>query len=150
MEQVGIISFGGLYFGIILVLEKLFISRLLDKLPSIIKHLYAIILIIIGWVIFRVENFDTLKLFLLNMFNFSKSDFLSLVSSNISIVYVWPYIIIGIIGSIPLFGNLLNKLNNSNKIYIQIIYDLFILSIFILTIIYLISSSYNPFIYFRF
>lgn len=68
--------FWGLYYGIILVIEKLFLNKLLEKSPSFIKWLYSIILIIIGWTIFRIEDISLFGETLHKMFVFQKTDWL--------------------------------------------------------------------------
>ena len=140
----------GLYFGVILILEKNVINKLLDKIPRFFQHLYTLFFIVIGWVIFRMEDFDNLINFLINMFNFEKSDILSFIENCPQVISIWPYLIIGIIGSVPFIGKKFQKINESKKIYLGLLYDLCILIILGITIVFLVSSSYNPFIYFRF
>ena len=60
----------GLYFGVILVLEKLFLKKWLEKLPALLQHLYAIVLVVISFVIFRLENFTEAGSYLAGMFGF--------------------------------------------------------------------------------
>lgn len=140
----------GLYFAVILVFEKIFIKKYLDKIPSVFSHIYAILLIIIGWVIFRVEDINILYKFLIRLFDFSKSDLLSFVSLNPDVITTFIYIIIGMILSVPLWNNILQRMNNSKNVLIQYTCDIIIYVILLIVIMFLLSSSYNPFIYFRF
>lgn len=140
----------GFYFGLILILEKLYINKIQEKLPKIVNHLYALLFIVIGWVIFRVEDFNMLISFMVKLFNFSSSNLLDFININPQIIYTWPYVILGLIGSVPFIGKVFKKMNQSKNKWLGIICDFAILILFGLVIVYLISSSYNPFIYFRF
>ncbi|MEG1268353.1 MAG: MBOAT family O-acyltransferase, partial [Oscillospiraceae bacterium] len=60
----------GLYFAVILTAEKFFLSKRLQKLPSAIQHLYSLVLIIIGWVIFYFEDLGEIGAYLSGMFGF--------------------------------------------------------------------------------
>ena len=50
----------GIYYGILLLLEKFILKKYIDKLPKILKHVYTIILVIIGWLIFAFEDMTLL------------------------------------------------------------------------------------------
>ena len=142
----------GLYFGIILIIEKYLLKNILEKSPKFIKHIYAIILILIGWLIFTSNDITHLNDYLKSLIgiNVPLSSKLSieLLVSNISII------IIGIILSTPIYKVLSNKISNINNKYIKISIDsisiLLIIILFIITLSYLVSNSYNPFLYFRF
>jgi len=140
----------GLYYGIILIIEKLWLGKLLDKCPKILQHLYAILFILIGWVIFRVENFSELLVFITRMFTFQKSNFTAFIVDNDTVISVWPYFLLAFVGATPIIKKLFVKMDESKKKIINYSYDFLILILFGLTIVYLISSTYNPFIYFRF
>ena len=58
----------GLYFGVILLIEKLFLGKVLEKLPNFFRHLYALFLIAIGWIIFAVEDLGALGGFVKSLF----------------------------------------------------------------------------------
>jgi len=136
----------GLYFGFLLVLEKLFLLRILKRL-SLINHVYTIFFILIGWVIFRADSFDHMFMLISQMFN-AQSEFDIMEFQKLNIIHLWPYYILAIIGSIPLMKNIFKFLNK--RVFIGIIYDVYLVAIFLICITYLITSSYNPFIYFRF
>lgn len=137
----------GLYFGLILILEKYYLKNLLNKLPDFILHIYSLILIIIGWVMFSFEDLYNLKKYLKAMFSFNNilydNTFIYLFTSNIVLI------IICFILSTPIIKNLIKKYENSSPIaYISESFGLFIM--FFISINYLVSASYNPFLYFRF
>lgn len=131
----------GLYFGIILILEKTVLKKFLSKLPKFFKHVYAILLIIIGWLIFAFDNMS-------NLISYSNKMFLnSNVIGNDFFFYLKNYfvfVIFGILFSIPIFKKI--KLNRFWKVSLVIIYII----LFIICISLLVSDSYNPFLYFRF
>ena len=131
----------GLYFGIILIIEKFIIKKLLLKLPSFLKHIYAIILILIGWVIFAFDDFNIVLLYLSKMFTnniFIDNSFLFFVK-NYFVFYLF-----GILFCTPI----IKKVKNSRIISVLII--IIYIFLFIITISFLVSDSYNPFLYFRF
>ena len=142
----------GLYFGIILMLERYILNKVLYKLPNVLKHIYALILILIGWLIFTSNDIvylnDYLKSLLCINVPFINNYTIELILSNLSII------IIGSILSTPIYKVLSNKINNINnkvlKVVINILITLSIIILFIITLAYLVSNSYNPFLYFRF
>ena len=130
----------GLYFGIILVIEKLFLINLLKKSPNFICHVYVIFLVIIGFVLFEIDTLSGVLNYLSSMFNFNNTlvdnTFLYYLVPNISLI------IFAIIASTPIVKNILDK-----YIYIRIIALLFGM---ILSTAFLVDASFNPFLYFRF
>ena len=138
----------GLYFGVILLLEKVLLSKVLEKTPKIIKHIYSIVLILIGWVIFRNENINTMLDVIKNMFIYKGVNLTYVLTNNYNILAYIPYIVLGIIGSTPLIKNIIKKMNK--KTFGKIIADVYLIGILLLSIAMLLASTYNPFIYFRF
>lgn len=138
----------GLFFGVILVIEKLWLKKFIDKLPSIFKSVYVMVLVIISFVIFNGENVISN---LSGMFFINKSKFVD----SYTLIYLKKYalvIIISIISSIPLLKNFINKLKDNkqfNKL-INLIEPIYLVLLLILITSYLIDNSYNPFLYFRF
>ena len=139
----------GLYYGIILVIEKLFLKKFLEKSPNFIRWLYTIILIIIGWTIFRIEDISLLGETLSKMIIFEKTNWLEFIRLNYHLVSYSIYLVLGIIFMFPWADNCIKKANNNQGV-IHIINNLFILGIFVISILFLIKDTYNPFIYFRF
>ena len=139
----------GLYFGVILFIEKILLKNILNKLPSFLCHIYTLILVLIGWVIFDMNTLSSAMEYISVMFGLSNNlviDKLSLfiLSNNIVIL------LIGIICSTTLLPNVFKKLRSSlKKSNIFIIISMYLI-IFILSISYLVGESFNPFLYFRF
>ena len=141
----------GLYFALLLIIENLFLQKLLNKLPVIIQHIYAKFFIIISFVIFNNENMKDLFNSLYNMFNFKNL----ILYNDFSIYYLKSYsiiLIISIIASTPLLKNIIDKINESKKgeKVMSLMNVIFNVVILIVVTGYLIDGSFNPFLYFRF
>ena len=138
----------GLLFGIVLVIEKLFLQKVLDKTPNIFKHIYVLFIVMISFVIFNGENIinNIQGLFGINNISFINS---------VSIHYIKNYLIILIISILtctPLFKNIIEKLKNNKHInkVINILEPIYLVLLLFIVTVYLIDNSYNPFLYFRF
>lgn len=141
----------GLYFGIILIIEKYFLNKVLEKLPKAIRIIYTSFVVMISFIIFSSEDLGSALTIIKGLFSFKSLEF----SNNFILYYVKSYgfiLIMGIIFSTPLLKNVIEKLR-SKKILnniINIIEVIVILLILLIVTSMLIDSSYNPFLYFRF
>ncbi len=141
----------GIYFAVFLILEKFFLKKILDKLPSFISHAYCLFLTTISWVIFNSPSLSSALTYIKRMFTLSPATdrFFYLVSQNALCLVVCVF------ASIPFakfFNNLFSKIkNNALREFISN-YPAGLLSalLFVLSIFYLINSTFNAFIYFRF
>lgn len=131
----------GLYFFVFLVLEKYVFANHVKKIPALFKHVYALIFIMIGWVIFRTEDLFLLKKYILAMFCLNSPDALEGILYYLREYYL--EIFLGILFSTGLFKNF--ELGSKRADHLIIYGVLFILSVMVL-----ITGSFNPFIYFRF
>lgn len=137
----------GVYFGVILILEKIFILKILDKAGKVLSHIYTIILILIGWVIFAFEDLGEIEAYLYAMFNVNN------FVNNETLYYLKNYgliMILGIICSTLLANKVIDKFNKANNKGFKIIEVIVYMTIFILCTANLVSDSFNPFLYFRF
>lgn len=136
----------GLYFGVLLIVEKFVLMRFLQKLPAFIQHIYALFLICIGWVIFYFEDFGEMMNFLGSLFNpacgLIGSDAMHLVLSYV------PLLVVGFLACTPLANKIYKKIQGWQ--YIWIPESGLCLGGLLLCTASLVSQSYNPFIYFRF
>lgn len=138
----------GLYYFIILMFEKLFIQKILNRVPKICGWFYAFLLINIGWLIFRIENVNTLVNVFHNLLSLKKGNIITDIANNYYLLNNFPYFILAILFSSPIVSFFGHKIRNES---IKTLFEnLFLLIIFCLCIAFLISNSYNPFIYFRF
>lgn len=137
----------GLYFGILLIVEKVFLEKYLKKIPKILARIYTLLIVMISFIIF---NGDSVTDILQNIGGLFGINNISLVSKE-SIYYFKSYfiiIIISIIGSTPILKSIIST-KKSNKI-INCIEPIALLLILIISTSYIIDSSFSPFLYFRF
>ncbi len=139
----------GLYFGIILIFEKLFLLKLLDKLPAVFSHIYSLCLIIFGWVIFYysddVGGFRALAEFVPTLFS---GGLISDDALHITLSYL-PTVIMGIIASTPLIRRIYDRLRNKSERFV-IAEAAAVIILLIICTASLVNNAYNPFIYFKF
>ena len=136
----------GLYYGIMLIVEKFLLKKLLDKLPSFVQHIYPIFIIIIGWGLFYFTDMSQLGAFLINLFDFSKG--ICGEQALTLILQYLPVLLVAGFASTPVATKIYKKIEN--KKHIWILQTLFCAVILVLCTASLVSSSYNPFLYFRF
>jgi alginate O-acetyltransferase complex protein AlgI len=140
----------GLYFFVILVMEKAFMLKLLEKLPKFFQHSYAIILIILGWVLFSFENLPAGWVFLQKMFGvgagtgFIDGQALYFLS-NYGLILA-----ICIVASTPILANLWQKLHEKRDKIAEVLIPILSVAALFVSIAYLVDGTYNPFIYFKF
>ncbi len=141
----------GLFFGLILVLEKLFLKSLLEKIPRLLQHSYVLLVVLFSFVIFSIENLADMSVYLQGMLGLS-----GLPVTNIeSVYYLKSYlvlILIAIFGATPFAKNLFNLLMkrvNLQKL-LDILEPVLYLALMLVITAYLVDSSFNPFLYFRF
>ena len=140
----------GLYFGLWLMLEKLFLLKLTEKLPSILRWLFTLFVIIVSWVIFRVEDMQALLGFLHRMFVYAPADLSRIAYEQPDAVYVLCYMPLAFLASLPAFNKLYRRYFAKSQRLAGVIADLMFVIILFICIIMLMSNSYNPFIYYRF
>ena len=138
--------FWGLYFGIILIIEKFILRKLLDKLPSFILHIYSLILIILGWVLFYFTDLTQMWAFIQSMFSFTGP--VMGEDASVLIISYLPLLLAAGVASTPLFANIYNKVKNIKAMWL--LETLFCIIVLALSTAALVSQSYNPFLYFRF
>lgn len=144
----------GFYYGIIISLEKAFLENWLMKLWKPLQHLYAILLVMIGWVFFRADNFSYSIDYIKTLFGLN-GELYDTQSILLSLDNGW-ILLLGIIISTPIFPYLQEKTEKLSEKHIvfRLVKESFgsvyyVLLLFIITM-YLVNSTYNPFIYFRF
>ena len=141
----------GLYFAAFLILEKVFLNKVFEKIPSIFSRLYVFVLLLISWIIFDANSMELAFDRMSAMFGMNN---LPLITSQ-TLYYARSYLgvfIIAIIGATPLVKSLVAKLKSSEKINKGVNILEPVVQVVLLTVItaYLIDGSFNPFLYFRF
>ena len=139
----------GLYYGVILIIEKYFLSPVLDRLPDVVRHIYSIVLVVIGWVLFFSSSFGQAADYIRVMFGagahgFADRESMYLLTSNL---ILW---LILIFGSTPLVHFRYEHMLRTKKWNTTIINSVVYAALFIVCIAYLVTETYNPFLYFRF
>lgn len=138
----------GLYYFVILFIEKLFLLKALDKLPKLFRHVYALLLIVIGWVIFASDDVSVLLPYLGSMFGANGAvggmDVYTLLTKAV-------LLIICCIASTELPKKLfLSAAGAMNEKAAFTLKSVLTIALLALSMILLIGDSYNPFLYFRF
>ncbi|EPY2284156.1 MBOAT family O-acyltransferase [Clostridium sporogenes] len=139
----------GIWNGIFIIIEKIINKkRWYIKIPSFIKTTITMFIVILGWVLFRANGLMDAINYLSIMFGINKATTVTYQFSyfvNKKLVF---WMIISIIGSTPIIGNML-RLYENKKIF-QMLKTIFIGILLIISIIFIVNSIYSPFIYFQF
>ena len=141
----------GLMFGIILIIEKLWFNKYLEKLPNILKRIYVLFIVMISFIIFRADNLSEAFKIINGLFGFNKDVFINEITIyNLKNYFV--VILIAILAATPILKNLIIKLKKNKKAnyLINLLEPFYIVFLLIIVTAYLIDNSYNPFLYFRF
>lgn len=136
----------GLYYGLLLILEKFVLKKYLDRLPSFVQHIYTLFIIIIGWGLFYFTDVGQLGEFMVDLFNFGNgicgNQAFNLIMSNL------PMLIIAAVASTPLAAMLYNRFEHTRFMWIP--ETLYCMGVLAVSTASLVNQSYNPFLYFRF
>ncbi len=141
----------GLYYGLIISIEKAGLEKLLQKLWKPLQHMYVLLLVMIGWVFFRADNFAYSFQYLQSMIGLHHP-----LTDDNTMLYLHEYglvFLIAFIAATPILMRIQNVLELAPKTYafsMQIARPIILLTLFMISIMYLVNSTYNPFIYFRF
>ena len=140
----------GVYFGVILLCEKLFLGKAIEKTPAFIQHLYALLLIVIGWGIFAYEDTSKLIANFKNMFGLNG---LPLIN-NQTVFWLGSYavtlliLVITCTPAVKKIGQAVEK--KVPQVYSCVLQPVMIVAIMAVAVAYLAGNSFNPFLYFRF
>ena len=137
----------GVYFGVLLVLEKLFLLRWLKKLPTVLRHLYALVLVTVSWTLFAFTDISQGMAWLKAMFSGPLYD-----SGSLYLLLTYGgMLVLCAIASLPLGKRCYEKLNARLGQQVLTVADCgVLLCVLVMAAAYLVSGSYNPFLYFRF
>ena len=140
--------FWGLFHGAFLILEKTK-GSLIEKLPNSIKHIYVLLVVIVGWVFFRAETFTDAITYVQHLFTpITDGNYIPFIYINNYFVFVFC---LAIIFATPVRKVILRKFNYEKFETMQLISTYgFHFVLFVFSIMELAQSSYNPFIYYRF
>lgn len=141
----------GLLFGIILIIEKIFLNKFMEKLPSFIKRIYVLFIVMILFIIFNAENMSVALTNIKGLFGMNGEVFVNDYTLHYLKSYL-PLLIIAFLGATPFIKTLIDKLRKNKYVnnIINILEPILIVIILVVVTSYLIDNSYNPFLYFRF
>ena len=137
----------GLYYGVLLILEKLFLGKLLQKLPKLLRRLVTFLAAVLGWGIFYFTDFGALGAFFASLVGVGRPGLIS-ASAWAWVLGYLPLLLVCALAATPLAANIDKRLeNNTAWPWVRLILGAVL---FLLCLGALASQSYNPFIYFRF
>lgn len=141
----------GLLFGIILIIEKIFLNKFMEKLSSFIKRIYVLFIVMILFIIFNAENMSVALTNIKGLFGMNGEVFINDYTLHYLKSYL-PLLIIAFLGATPFIKTLIDKLRKNKYVnnIINILEPILIVMILVVVTSYLIDNSYNPFLYFRF
>ena len=139
----------GMYYGVILIIEKFIIGIYIKNLPTIFRRIYTLVIVMVGWVFFGMNTLYEALNYLKVMFFISGNA----IIDDTALYYLSTNIILFIIlimASTPIPGYIVKKVKSYNSIICYTMIGAVNVLILIIATAYLLSSTYNPFIYFRF
>jgi len=136
----------GLYYGVLLVLEKLVWGKALQKLPAPVQHLYTLFFVLVGWALFAIEDFAALGPYLSAMFGFAGGGAVN-AAAGYYLRSFGPVLLIACAGSLPAVKAGWDKLPERAQ---KVLCPVLLLAGLLLSTAYLVDGTYNPFLYFQF
>jgi len=140
----------GLLFGVVLIIEKIFLLEILNKIPSIFSHLYTMLIVVFSFVLFNNSILDAIE-FIKSMLFLTNIPLVT-VESNYYLGSYLFVLIIAIIFSTEIPKYIFSKLDNKhicNKIF-NYTEPIMLIILLLLSVGYMVDSSFQPFLYFRF
>lgn len=132
----------GLFFAVLMIIERSFLLKYLERLPSFISRFYLLFVVTISWVLFAHDSLEQAISYLKVMFGIGTNSFIN-TPSLYAITNFYVLIIIGIVFATPLMNNLKARLNE------WAVFAFYVVTLFLSTA-YLVDATFNPFLYFRF
>ncbi|CAM2060511.1 alginate O-acetyltransferase complex protein AlgI [Desulfovibrionales bacterium] len=140
-----------LFHGLFLVLERLGLARILERLWQPVSHLYTMTVVTVSWVFFRIENLDQAWDYVRAMFALEANSTLKHQPSMYLHREEWLFLAIGALFAMPILPYLANQLHdNLSRPIFESLRGLAMFGILAISVLYTASSTYSPFIYFRF
>ncbi len=134
----------GLYYALWMLAERLFLGRWLEKLPGALRHVYTMLVVLVGWALFAVEGLDQLAAFLGTLFGGGQ---LWAAVDGYHLRSYLPLLAILTAASTPLMKNRWDRLGERAR---SVLTPVLVLAALVLCTASLVDASYNPFLYFRF
>lgn len=138
----------GLYFGVLIIIEKSFSQKFLDRMPGFVSNTLTMILVMVGWVIFDTPSLIVALEYIKAMFGFTR-----ILYDRAGLYYLYNYLfyfILSIILARPLFKKIFNhkkkNMNRSQRIALVLMYII----IFVVSVGFILNQSYSPSMYIGF
>lgn len=144
--------FWGLYYGLLLILEKVFLLRHLKRMPKLLSRTYTFLLACFGWIIFALTDSSQIASYFSSLFGLCSNGF----GNTTTLYYLYNHLLLFLllfIGSTPLPKRLAEKFFSrfqKHGWFCELIRCSVLTILFVLCVAYLVDASYNPFLYFRF
>ncbi len=145
----------GLFYGVLIILEKLFLEKWLKKLPAFVSHVWLLLAVIIGWVFFYFTKFEDAVRYLGIMFGAGENGFLG-IEDKILITNNILFLAVAILACTPLISKLWERILRRAEVWKHgewisaMGHPVVNLVLLVLSTAFLVGKSYNPFLYFRF
>ena len=139
----------GMYFCFFLLIEKLGFLKILGRIPAVLSHIYAMIVVYGGWLLFAWEDITQHRVFLKAMAGMAEAGLSSNAAMYLFVSNVVLLIVL-IIGSTDIPARAGAWICNKNEICKGLLQAVFVAVVFIISVSYLVNGTYNPFLYFRF
>ena len=136
----------GLYFFVLLMMEKFFLLNLLKKAPALVGHVYTLFFVLVSWAIFGLENFTQLTAYLKVMFGLGGVPLINGELGYYLSSYL-PILCVAALASTPLGVSLYRR--GSVRVQ-QVACTVLVVAGLVVCTAYLVDGTYNPFLYFRF
>ncbi len=138
----------GTLYGVFIIAEKLFLGKLLEKLPTVVRWLYTMLLVVLGWVLFVTPDLPTAFSYMGTMFGST-----GILADSRALYLLLNYgvmLILGIFASTDAWKIIVEKANEKMPVAVNWITPVVKMAVFVLCIAYLADATYNPFLYFNF
>ncbi len=139
----------GLYFCFFLIMEKTWLLKLLDKIPRVFSHIYALVVIYFGWLLFAWEDIHGHRVYMKAMLGMAGAEVVNKESLYLLVSNALLMVIMTI-GCTSLPKYLAEKVTKRDGIGTSLCMSVYVAIILLLSIAYLVNGTYNPFLYFRF
>lgn len=142
----------GMFYYVLLVVEKRFLLKRLERIPAVFAHIYTMFFVIISWVLFAIEDAGALWSYLKTMFGFGNVPFADARAG----FYVANYLgifVIAILAGTPVMKKVREKMTKGERgeaLYYNGALPAAVLVLLVLSVSFLAGESFNPFLYFRF
>ena len=133
----------GLYYAVFMLAERMFLGKWLEKLPVVLRHIYTMVVVLVGWALFAVEDMGRLGAYLRSCVSGPVFD----AAAGYYLTSYLPMLLILSVAATPLGKKVWNKLGERTR---AVLTPILMMAVAILCTASLVDASYNPFLYFRF